>query len=108
MDSLIKDHMGSEDMDADLKRYLKKGLCVVKNLDVVYNAGQEKNRQSVLRSILKENLRIENNGVRTGKLNDTFSLIARIDGAYRPEKKRTATKILSLSAREVPSGFEPL
>lgn len=108
MDALVKTHLSGGDMDAEFKRYLKRGLCVVKNLEAVYNAGQVKDRQSVLRSILKENLRIENNEVRTGKLNDTFSLIARVDGAYRAEKKRTVATILPLSAREVPSGFEPL
>jgi len=59
---------------------------VFKNLDVVYSSGEVKDRQTVLRSILKENLRIENNQVRTGKLNDAFSLIVRIDEAYREKK----------------------
>lgn len=108
MEGLLRDHLGSGEMDGEFKRYLKKGLCVLKNLDVVYNSGEVKDRQTVLRSILKENLRIENNQVRTGKLNDAFALIVRVDGAYKAEKKRTVAKILPLSAREVPSGFEPL
>ncbi len=107
MDALLKDHMGTDQLDTEFRRYLKKGLCLVKNLDVVYNRGQVKDKQTILRSILKENLQIEKNEVRTGKWNDTFSLIARIDGAYRAEKKRTVTKILALSAEEVPGGFEP-
>jgi hypothetical protein len=86
MDALIKNHMGSDDMDGDFKRYLKKGLCVVKNIDVVYNSGQVKDRQSILRSILKENLRIENNEVRTGKLNDTFSLLLELTGRTGQKK----------------------
>ena len=107
MDALVKDHMGTDQLDTEFRRYLKKGLCFVKNLYVVYSRGQVKDKQTILRSILKENLRIEKNEVRTGKLNDTFLLIARIDGAYRAEKKRTMAKILPLSAREVPGGFEP-
>ena len=58
MDGLIKNHMGSDDMEGDFKRYLKQGMCMVKNIDILYNSGQVKDRQSILRSILKENLRI--------------------------------------------------
>ena len=94
-------------MDIEFKRYLRKGLCLVKNLPNAYGKGNAKDKQVILRSILKQNLRIENNEVRTGELNDTFLLIAITDGVFRSKKKRTAAKILQLSAEEVPSGYEP-
>lgn len=107
IDKLIKDHVEADSLDIEFKRYLKKGLCLVKNLPNAYKNCDAKDKQIILRSILKENLRIENNEVRTGELNDTFSLIARTDKAFTGKKKRTVVKFLQLSAEEVPGGFEP-
>lgn len=107
IDKLVKEQIETESIDIEFKRYLKKGLCLVKNLPNAYSKGNAKDKQVILRSILKENLQIENNEVRTGALNDTFSLIARTGGAFGAKKKRTVAKILQLSAEEVPGGFEP-
>lgn len=103
VDKLLKEYLDSDNTDSMFRSYLKKGLSLVKNLDTAYNRGTVKEKQAVLRSILKKNLKIENSEVRTEELNETFSLIAAIDGNYRAKKKRTEAKILQLSAVEVPS-----
>jgi site-specific DNA recombinase len=108
IDTTIKKEPSTSAVDSEFKANLKRGLCVLKTLPQIYLTAKIRDRQAIIRSILAENLTISENGVRTGKLNSVFSLIARIDGAYSPKKKRTVAKILQLSAREVPSGFEPL
>lgn len=108
IDKLLKDYLASDNTDSQFRSYLKKGLNLLQNLDSAYHRGGIKEKQAILRSILRKNLKIENSEVRTEELNSTFCLIARIDGAFRAQKKRTVAKNLQLSAGEVPSGFEPL
>jgi site-specific DNA recombinase len=106
IDTTVKKEASIGPVDSEFKANLKRGLCLLKNLPQTYLAADIKGRQSIIRSILAENLTISENGVRTGKLNSVFSLIASINGAYSPKKKRTIAKILQLSAREVPTRFE--
>jgi site-specific DNA recombinase len=106
IDNTVKKETSTSVVDSEFKANLKRGLCLLKSLPQTYLAADIKGRQAIIRSILAENLTISENGVRTGKLNSVFSLIASIDGAYSPKKKRTIAKILQLSAREVPTRFE--
>ncbi len=108
IDKQLREFAETDSIDTEFRRFLKKGLCLIKNIENVYNNGPVKEKQAILRSILKENLKIENSEVRTGELNETFSLIARFDAGFGAKKKRTVAKIVQLSAEEVPSGFEPL
>lgn len=108
IDRLVREHMDTSQIDSEFRRYLKKGLCVIKSLDSVYNAAPVAQKQLIIRSILKENMRLEKNEVRTGKTNELLPLIAPPTAGFGANKKRTVAKNLQLSAEEVPSGFEPL
>ena len=47
IDKLIKDHVESDSLDIEFKRYLKKGLCLVKNLPNAYGKSNSKDKQVI-------------------------------------------------------------
>lgn len=105
IDKQLREYVDADETDTEFRRFLKKGLCLIKNLENAYNRGPAKDKQTIFRSIFKEKLKIENTEVRTGELNETFSLIARFDAGFGAKKKRTVAKVVQLSAEEVPSGL---
>jgi site-specific DNA recombinase len=105
---LASQHLDTDQEASELKKYLKKGLQIIKYLDQVYDRAPLAKKQLLIRSIFKENLRFQENEVRTGKLNRLIYEISRFCAGFRANKKRIEGGILLQSAGEVPSRFELL
>jgi heterodisulfide reductase subunit C len=104
IDKLESQLVEDNEADKELKKYLKKGLQIVKNLDLVYNSAPLAEKQHLVRSICKENLKFEKNGVRTEKLNDLISLISLFYGGHGQNKNGTTGDSSPLSHLVIPLG----
>ncbi len=96
------------DAESELKKYLKKGIQLVKNVGDVYNNAPLDEKQKIVRSIFKENIVFQENVVRTGNLNEVVPLIGRFTKGSEELKKKTEGE-LSLQSHVVPGiGLEPI
>jgi hypothetical protein len=94
-------------INTEFKRYLKKGLILVKNLDSVYDSALVTQKQIILRSVCKGNLQFQESAVRTGEVNDLLRLIATVSGEQRGNENKTGGDFRPLSIMVIPFGFEP-
>ena len=86
IDKLVRQHLENSQSNKELKRYLKNGLKLIKNLQEVYDSVPLERKQKIIRSICKENLQFLENKVRTEKLNELVSLIALIKAGKRQKQ----------------------
>ena len=105
---LERKHLDTGQEATELKKYLKKGLQIIKSLDLVYDRAPLVQKQNIVRSICPENLRFQENEVRTGKVNRLIIEISRFCKGHRVNKKRIEDAFDLQSVREVPSRFELL
>lgn len=94
-----------DDAESELKKYLKKGIQLVKNIGNVYHNAPLDEKQKIVRSIFRENIVFKENVVRTGKLNEVMPLIGRFTNGSEEIKKGTKGN-LSLQSLEVPCGLD--
>jgi site-specific DNA recombinase len=107
IDQLEREYLKAGTEGMEFKRYLRKGLEMLKRLDYVYDTANITNKQLIIRSVCRENLQFEKNEVRTGITNRLFELITSIGGRYRGNKKGTESTFASQSHEVIPLGFEP-
>jgi site-specific DNA recombinase len=107
IDALVRQQMENNQSNSELKRYLKNGLTVVKNLDKIYDSAPLAKKQQIIRSICKENLQFSENKVRTVKLNELVSLIAAITKESSQKQNGIDKKKSHQSHMVIPLGFEP-
>ena len=98
----------SDDEPLNIGSLLNQGINNLLKLDYIYEtAGIEKKRE-VIGSMFPEKLTFDGFGVRTTRINEAARFIYMITSDLQSQKKRTNENLFHLSAREVPSGFEPL
>lgn len=98
----------SDDEPLNIGSLLNHGINNLLKLDYIYEtAGIEKKRE-VIGSMFPEKLTFDGFGVRTSRINEAARFIYMITSDLQSQKKRTNENLFHLSAREVPSGFEPL
>ncbi len=95
------------DIESELKKYLKKGMQLIKNIGRTYVYAQLDEKQKIIRSIFKENIVFQENTIRTGKLNDVVTLIASNSKASKGFKKKTEGDLDLQSCEVLPPGIEP-
>ena len=71
------------DVESELKKYLKKGIQLIKNISQVYDYAALDEKQKIIRSIFKEN------EVRTGNLNEVIPLVGIFCNGCRGNNKKT-------------------
>lgn len=108
IDGLVQEHLGSTQADSEFRKYLKKGLQIVKTLDSVYDTAPLPKKQQLIRSICKENLQFGKKSVRTVTLNRMLELIASVIGGHSQNKNGTVSDLSLLSHHVIPIGFEPM
>ena len=96
------------EVESELKRYLKKGIQLVKNVRQVYDLAALNEKQKLIRSIFKENIVFENNAVRTGMLNEALALIGLFDKGSKGNKKKTEGENHLQSQEVAGTGLEPM
>jgi hypothetical protein len=64
---LERKHLDSGQEATALKKHLKKGLQIIKSLDLVYDRAPQAQKQNIIRSICPENLRFQENDFERGK-----------------------------------------
>jgi site-specific DNA recombinase len=96
------------DVESELKRYLKNGMQLIKNISKVYNNAPLDGKQKIIRSIFKENIVFEENVVRTGKVNEVLPLISQYTNGFEGNKKRTEGDIDLQSSKVPGTGVEPV
>ena len=107
IDGLVRKHLDSGQEASELKKYLKKGLQIIKSLDLVYDRAPLVLKQRLIRSICIENLRFQENRVRTGKINRLINVISRFCKGYSLTadcSRSSEEDQFTIVARE---GFEP-
>lgn len=87
---------------------LKKGLKTLFRLDLVYENSPTHRKRELVGSMFPEKMTFDGASLRTGRINEAIHFIYLINKELLKEKTRTRNNFLHLSAREVPSGFEPL
>jgi site-specific DNA recombinase len=108
IDGLVQQHLGNTQADSEFKKYLKKGLQIVKSLDSVYDVAPLAKKQQLIRSICKENLQFANKAVRTITLNKMVELVSSVGGQHKSKKNGTDDVLSPLSHHVTPIGFEPM
>lgn len=107
IEKLLREHMVVNENDTEFKRYLKKGLCVAKTLDAIYDRAPINEKQIIIRSIIRKNMRFENNKTRTENKNELLCLITAFGGGYSANKKGADSQNLSQPTWVRPPGLEP-
>ncbi len=105
IDALVRQQMENNQSNSELKRYLKNGLTVIKNLDKIYDSAPLAKKQQIIRSICKENLQFSENKVRTVKLNELVSLIAAITKGSNQKQNGIDKKKSHQSHMVIPLGL---
>lgn len=98
----------SDEERTNIESLLDTGLNNLLNLDSIYETSEIDQQRELIGSIFPENLTFDGKDVRTTRLNEVIQCIYVITNQLLQNKKRTSEKFFNLSAREVPSGFEPL
>ena len=96
------------DVETELKKYLTKGLSLIKNISKIYDFAPLDGKQKIIRSIFKENMTFSENQVRTGKLNDVVDLICSNSNSFEDKKNKTEDKINLQSYVVARTGIEPV
>lgn len=107
IDGLVQQHLGSTQADSEFRKYLKKGLQIVKTLDSVYDTAPLPKKQQLIRSICKENLQFEKDGVRTVTLNRMLTLVSSVNGQHSRNKNGTVSDLSLLSHHVNPTDQNP-
>lgn len=107
IDRLARQHLDTGQTNTEFKKYLKKGLQLIKRIDQVYMKAPLPMKQRIIRSIFPEKLRFEENEVRTGKINRLITLISRFCKGYSLNKKGTEGLFALQSHQVIPLGLEP-
>jgi site-specific DNA recombinase len=107
IDRLVRQHLDGGLEAAEFKKYLKKGLQLLKSLGQVYDTAHLAMKQEIIRSICKENLRFEENRVRTGKINRLIHKISQFCKGYSLNENGTEDQFDLQSHWVIPLGLEP-
>jgi site-specific DNA recombinase len=107
IDKLVQQHLGVNQIESELKKYLRKGLSLIKNISQVYDFAPLTAKQQIIRSICKENLMFLENRVRTEVLNDVVSLVGAFIKGCSGNKKRAEGNFTIQPNRVLPLGLEP-
>lgn len=98
---------GLSDNDLNFKELLNKGISNLLKLDTIYEATDIEKKRQVISSIFPEKLYIENNVLRTFRVNEAVNYIYLINNNLRENKKGQAEENSDLSCQVIPAGFEP-
>ena len=94
--------------ETDVEGLFRKGLDRLMRLDVCYEMSNTREKRMIIGSIFPEKLVIEENKVRTARVNEVAQLIYLINRQLGGQKKWTKGKNSLLSSKVHPRGFEPL
>ena len=76
IESLVRRHLQTNAIETELKRYLRKGLMMIQHLRQSFENAVISEKQRIVRSVLKENITIQEMEGRTQNLNELLRLIA--------------------------------
>lgn len=94
--------------ETDVEGLFAKGLEHLMRLDTCYDQGNTREKRMLIGSIFPEKLVIEDDQVRTARMNEVVRLIYLINRGLGGQKKWTKGRKSLLSSQVHPRGFEPL
>ncbi len=98
----------AKSVNSNFEEYLESGFNLLKKIEMVYKTGDMNVKEKIIGSIFPENLIIDDEKVRTARINEVLRLILLNNKDLKKKKKGQLTNTLWLSPGVEHIGIEPM